>query len=350
MANSKLLINRIRLLNFRRFENFDCKINSRMTIFVGNNACGKTTILEAIYLGGIAKSFKTNIDTELIHKGSPYSVVEINQMYKVVLSEQGKTTLINNVEKKKLSDYMGVYHVIVFSPEDLNLVKGSPILRRRFMDIEIGQTNKEYLSLLLRYKKILKERNDCLKKMDIDLTYLNILTEEIGKLNDLIKVKRNDFISEINIYANKITQLISKEKLEIKYMPSIPIDASTFLKSKIELDVKNHNTSYGIHRDDLLFYLNGIESVYCSQGQIRTMVLSLKLSLIEYIKKHTSLEPIILLDDVFSELDDQRQKELMDVVRNYQTFITSTNISVIKNKIEDSNVFLFKENEIKELK
>src|SRR5574344_1360117 len=100
MANSKLLMNRIRLLNFRRFENFDCKINSRMTIFVGNNACGKTTILEAIYLGGIAKSFKTNIDTEFIHKGSPYSVVEINQMYKVVLSEQGKTTLINNVEKK----------------------------------------------------------------------------------------------------------------------------------------------------------------------------------------------------------------------------------------------------------
>lgn len=352
MENTKSkIINKINLVHFRKFLELDLNIKKNTVIFYGNNATGKTTILEAIYMAGMTKSHKTNNDNEIVSFNKPYAVVNIKGIKnnQIVISKYGKTTKINGIEIKKLSDYIGNLYVIMFSPEDLSLVKGSPIERRKFLDMEIGQVNKGYLIEMNRYRKILKERQELLKSMDLDDDYLplEIITKELMETAEKIFQYRTDFINEISEIAQKIHYSISNENLSIEYVKK-EICIEDYLL-KLKSDVISKITSYGPHRDDLFFYINGNKANLCSQGQQRTICLSLKIALYEYIKRHTKQEPVILLDDVLSELDDIRQKKLIGIIKNTQSFITTTNIDVIKNMLSDCQIFMLKENEIKEL-
>lgn len=348
------LINEIKLVNFRKFSNTTLKIKSNTVIIYGDNALGKTSILESIYLAGMTKSHKTNNDMDLIKNNAEYSIVNIkaNKEYRIVISKVGKKTIINNIERKKMSEYIGNLYVVMFSPEDLSLVKGSPLIRRRFLDMEIGQVNKDYLQTLSKYKKVLKERNEILKIYSNDPCpdILKIITNDLIELAKKIIEYRKLFIEEINEIASNIHYSISKENLKIKYLPSIKEEIYKTFDEQIANDLMYKTTTIGPHRDDIEFFIDGYKSNYCSQGQQRTISLSIKLALIEYIKKYTNQEPIILLDDVLSELDDNRQIKLIETIKNNnQTFITTTNIDNIKKLLNDSQIILLTKNEIKEL-
>ncbi len=343
------MINNLSLINFRRFKSLDIDFNKQIVIFVGDNAVGKTSILESIYIAGITKSHKTNKEIDVINKDEMYSVIEINHKFKMIISQKGKKVFINNVEKKKLSEYIGNLYVSIFSPEDLNIVKGSPQLRRRLLDIEIGQINPKYLYELSKFKKILKERNELLKNNDFDSDILNIITNELAISNSILLKYRIEYISIISQLASEIYNSIANERLEIYYIASVIGDSLEFFKNKTNFDIYHHKTNYGIHRDDLKFKINGFDSELCSQGQQRTIILSMKLAFIEYIKRYKNDQSIILLDDVFSELDINRQIKLLDVIKNYQTFITTNNLEILKDKIKDCQVFELSKKEIKEL-
>lgn len=336
MENSKSRITNIKLKNFRRFSFINLKIEKNVVVIYGPNAVGKTTILEAIYLAGITKSHKTNKDVDLIKKDNEFAIIDINYKNenKIIISNSGKKTYINGIEIKKLSDYIGNLYVILFSPEDLNLIKGSPADRRRFINIEIGQVDKIYLSELVKYNKILKQRNEMLKANEINQIMLDVITNELINSGNKIINYRNNFINEIKKLAGEINFSISKEHLNIEYN-SKELTKQMY-DEKLKSDIYNKITQIGPHRDDISFYINGSKSELCSQGQQRTICLSLKLALIEYIKNKTGENPILLLDDVLSELDDNRQIKLIEnIMKCKQSFITTTNINTIKKYITD---------------
>ncbi|MDF2698851.1 MAG: replication/repair protein RecF [Haloplasmataceae bacterium] len=360
-------IKSLSLLNFRNYSHLDIKFSNKLNIFIGNNAQGKTTLLESIYLLAISKSHKTSKDKDLIKFNESYSKVctvlkksDLELKLEIIISNQGKKVSINNVEKKKISEYIGTFNVVMFAPEDLDIVKRDPINRRKFLDIEIGQTSSIYIHNLNQYNKILKQRNEYLKSTQInktiDFPYLDILTEQLAIYAEKILNKRIEFIKKLNVYANKIHEHISNyhEKLYLEYISSFSRDLSKLnLNQIIEVYKKNYNTDLlkgstqmGIHRDDFRLFVNDIDvSIFGSQGQQRTTALAIKLSLIDFIKDETNFYPIVLLDDVLSELDDLRQSQLLDCIQEkVQTFVTTTNISGIKKEIIDKSDIFFIEN------
>ena len=339
------MINSITLKNIRLYDNSTLNINNNLVILVGPNASGKTTILESIYLISKTKSHRTNYILNIIKKDSEFGIIEINnnsKKYKMIISKDGKQLLINNVLYKKNSDFIGNLKSIIFSPNDLNLVYGNKNNRRQFLNTEISIINKNYIYEINKYNKILKERNEILKSYDNNKKIiLNVITEELIESGKIIYNFRNNFINELNVYLNKIHYELYGENLYIKYNPSIKLDMfENIYKEKLEYDILTKSTSRGIHRDDFIFYINDNEaSIYSSQGQIRSIVLSLKIALFHYMKKLFNNEIILLLDDVFSELDNQRIKSLVNyLINENQTFITTTSIdlipSVLKNKAQ----------------
>lgn len=344
------MLKKLSLRNVRLFKSLDISFNKNITVFIGNNATGKTTILESIYLLGVTKSHKTNNEEEIINNESTYSkIIGIEKKnYQLVFNKNQKKSFIDNKEQKKLSEFIGNLKVVMFSPIDLNLINGSPLIRRRFLDIEISKLNKEYLLSLSNYKKILKERQELLKKIspNDDLIFLNIISKKlIIEAKKIINI-RDKFIQEIN--KNLIS--ISDDKLEIIYNPSVKLsNIDELFEKKKEYDILTKNTNYGPHRDDIKFMINGSDVAFSSQGQIRSLVLSIKLSIANYIKKITNDSPIILLDDVLSELDINRQNRLFEIVGDYQVFITSTGVENIKKEILDkAQIFYLNNKSIKE--
>ena len=326
------MIKKLELKNIRIFKDISFDFKKNIVIFIGENAIGKTTLLESIYFSIMLKSPRTNIDNELISFNEKFGMIKVssNRDYKVVLSEN-KKVFINNNEITNLKEYIGLNNVVMFSPKDLDLVYGSPSDRRHFLDINISQISKNYLNNLNEYKKVLKFRNDILKTEKIDKTLLDITTKKlIENAKEIIKF-RYEFIKELN--DNLIS--IGREKIVIEYSPSTTyknID-DDFNKS-LDNDIFSKSTNKGPHRDDIKFIIGDNKSNFASQGQVRTICLALKLTLIKIIEKYKKNHPIILLDDVLSELDDERKNRLFEILdSNYQIFISTTELNNIKQEL-----------------
>ena len=355
-------IKSIKLNNFRCYDTKSIDFSPNINIIYGQNAVGKTSILESIAYLGLLKSFRDAKDGDLIKNDESYffingkfvedednNVVDITASY----NDKGKHIKKNSYIYQKNSDYIGYFNVVSFDPSDLELVKGAKALRRRFLNINISQIDKEYMLSIIRYNKILKKRNDYLKnedKKDIDLVYLDTLTTMLAKEAKYIIRKRSEFLNELNPYIKECSLKMtgSKEEVELIFSPNSTaenVEKEYRLKEKYDIAAKK--TTIGPHRDDILVLINKKDaSIYASQGQIRTAVISIKLALSEYMKKMNNKQ-IILLDDVFSELDMQRQEDLLNILsEKNQIFITSTGIEHINQAIlSKSNLIEFRRGE-----
>lgn len=331
------MIKNIKLTNFRVFNDLELQTNNSLVILSGKNATGKTSILEAIYLCSTSKSHRVNNLEGIINHGNDFAICEIeaNKKIKMVISKEGKALYINKNEISKISDFIGNLNVVMFSPYDLCLIQGAKGDRRRFLDLEVSLLDKSYLKASTAYKKVLKERNDLLKGNNLDLKYLDVLTKTLIEYLEIIYKKRIYFINKLNFYLTDITKKMKIENIKISYNRTFDDDIYKSFKSKEKLDLMTKVTNIGIHRDDFTIYINDLDaSIYASEGQIRTICIALKLALKEYIKEATGEEPILLLDDVFAALDNQRIESLTQYVKGgQQTFITTTSILEIPDEL-----------------
>lgn len=336
------MITTISLKNVRKFENINLNINSKNILLFGKNAVGKTTILEAINYASITKSHRTNNIKEVIKDDKEFADIKITydkKIYRIILSNIGKKVSINNKEIKKISEYIGNFPTVFFSPSDLDIITSSPTLRRQFINQEISQFSANYINCLNSYNKLLQERNLCLKEMDLesDKKILDVITLRLVEYAEKIMIEREKFINEINSVINEIhSKINSLEFIKIIYQPSITIkNLYEFYQSKYQTDIISHQTNYGIHRDEIVFMINDKNALkYASQGQIRNIILSTKLSLCKIIYKYKNKYPILLLDDVLSELDITRQNNLLKIIDEFgQTFISTADTSSLENEI-----------------
>lgn len=348
-------IEKLKLTNFRCYKDKRINFKPHVNIIVGENAVGKTSLVEAIYCLGLTKSYKASKDSFLIKHDQPFYVLEgefVNQERKhnVLLSyeidKSRKRLLVDNNVVKKLSDYIGTFKVVMFSPDDSELIKGYSPQRRRFLDIYLGQINNKYLKDLSNYNKVLKNRNELLKQTnqsEQDLELLKIYSEALVKYGKNLIIEREKFINMLNPEVAKISLAISngEEKTELKYMPNVE-NEEFMLKTfrQLKKDLYLQTTGLGPHKDDFLFTIKGVDAAsFASQGQQRTSSIALKLGLASLFDK-LGLDNIVILDDVFSELDKGRQNEIMKLFKNNkQIFITTTTIKAINEELlESSNV------------
>ncbi len=350
-----MIIKSIELNNFRNYETLNIKFDNGTNILYGDNAQGKTNILEAAYFSGTTKSHKGSKDKEVIRfdceEAHIRTIVEKNEKeYQIDMhlrTRGSKGVAINKIPIKKASELFGILNIVFFSPEDLNIIKNGPAERRRFLDAELCQLDKLYLSDLTKYNKILNQRNKLLK----DIYYRPDLMEtlpvwdaQLLETGKRIIQRRKVFIEELNEIIGQIHSNISggKEHLILKYEPNIDdiFFEDELLKAK-QKDLKLCQTTVGPHRDDMLFSVNDIDiRKYGSQGQQRTSALSLKLAEIEIVKKSIHNTPVLLLDDVLSELDSNRQNYLLNSISDIQTIITCTGLEeFVKNRFHINKVF-----------
>lgn len=350
-----MFLKKMVLSHYRNYEQFELETGSNVNIFVGPNAQGKTNLLESIYVLALTKSHRTHQDKELIQWNCDQALLhgEIDKKYgsctlDFSISQHGKKAKINGLEQKKLSSYVGAMNVVLFAPEDLEIVKGGPGVRRRFMDMEIGQIYPSYLFDLSQYQKILLQRNNYLKQLNEPASgadpMLEVWNEQLVRFGIKIMKKRQSFIKKLQRWAENIHASLTNrgEQLVIRYAPSFACDeiedeSVLFEQYMIKLtqikeqEIRRGMSLVGPHRDDLLFYINDKEvQTFGSQGQQRTTALSLKLAEIELMFEEVGEYPILLLDDVLSELDQSRQIQLIETFRDkVQTFITTTGIEHI---------------------
>ncbi|HHU19595.1 MAG TPA: DNA replication/repair protein RecF [Bacilli bacterium] len=361
-----MYIKNLKLLHYRNYDELDLIFDNGINVIIGENAQGKTNLMEAIYLLAFTRSYRTSKDKELIQWDQNYAkiegtIIKRNQQFplEIQLSSKGKKAKLNHLEQRRLSDYIGALNVVMFAPEDLNLVKGNPQVRRRFIDMEIGQIQPVYIYHLGQYQKILKQRNHLLKslqrKQTDNLIMLDVLTEQLIEHACIVIEKRFIFLELLRHWAIQIHKRISQEReqLEINYQATIDV-LETDNKEKISniylekfkqnrhKEIERGTTLYGPHRDDLIFFINQRDvQKYGSQGQQRTTALSLKLAEIELIKQEVGEYPVLLLDDVLSELDQYRQSHLLDTIQGkVQTFVSTTSVSDVKHEtIEKAELF-----------
>lgn len=350
-----MILKSIELKNFRNYKNLSITFDRGTNILFGDNAQGKTNILEAAYLSGTTKSHKGSKDKELIRFGeSEAHLRTITQRqgkeYQIDMhlkKNSSKGIAVNQVPVKRASELFGLLHMVFFSPEDLNIIKNGPSERRRFLDAELCQLDRIYLSDLAAYNKILNQRNKLLKDMvyrpELSDT-LPIWDMQLAETGKKIIRRRSQFVEELSGIVRDIHAKISggKEELALTYEPSIAeADYERELERTHVRDTKLCQTSIGPHRDDLLFSIKGVDiRRFGSQGQQRTSALSLKLSEIELVKRSIHDTPVLLLDDVLSELDSSRQNYLLNNISDIQTIITCTGLDeFIKNRFQINRVF-----------
>jgi len=338
------MITSIYLRHFRNLNEYRVNIDKSLVIIQGKNGVGKTSILEGIYFAATTKSHRTTNEKDMITYEAPFAMVRLmqeNKLHEVVLSSGGKRTTINKAEIRKISDYIGQLRVVMFAPEDLMLIKGSPSERRYFLDMELMQVSKTYLRNLNSYKKILKQRNALLKKnKDLkDYTFLNILGEQLYDVGVQIYDERQAFIEALNEKFKAVATKYKQFNVEIQYEPNVTKENwLKHLKTKQKQDIMYETTTAGIHKDDFNVRYNGLNAKdNASQGTSRLIVIELKLALLEWIKSKTETNVVLLLDDVLSELDLERQNLFMSQLsQNHQVFITSAlpiNINIDHQKI-----------------
>ena len=375
-------IKSLKLLYFRNYLSMNIDVHPSLNVLVGNNANGKTNIIESIFCLALGRSYRTKSDSECIMFGETATAMSCvvskndkNLDIMLGINNKGKSAKIAGVKKTKLTDFVGELNVVLFSPEDLQLVKGSPSLRREFINREFYQFSRIYHKYYLMYQHLLKLRNSYLKDMRknpkdaMSLAYLETITSQLAKVAIYITRERVSFVQDISklTYQNMLNISNGQESLKIRYKSSVlealninDISDEIFNEeslTKVMLkksydDIMRGSTKIGPHQDDLEFYINDLDAkMYASQGQQRSIVLSLKLAEINYLKTKTGTYPVLLLDDVLSELDKNRQLKLLDAINeNVQTFITTPSISDIKEDLlEKAKVFKIENGNISEI-
>lgn len=356
-----MYIENIKIQNFRNYKLLNLKFNKGINIIYGKNGQGKTNLLESIYVLSLTKSHKSFIDSNLIKKNETFAIIKgklkkdnISKNLEIYISEKEKKLKVDNIEEKKISNYTSIMNTIIFYPEDLEIIKGSPILRRKYMNVELSQLYSSYLEILNDYNKLLKMRNDFFKKLKdnyYNQLYLEQLNDYYIKKSILIYKMRKKYIEKINENISDIFYNISGiQNLKIKYKSNINLDTNNSdelydnMKNKIDsafnVEKKLKTTLIGPNRDDLEFYIDEKNlKLYGSQGQQRMAILALKLSEIELFKNVKGEYPILLLDDVFSELDRKKKNNLLKYIKeDIQTFITTTDLSLISRKLINNSI------------
>lgn len=336
----------IHLRDFRNYESLDLSLNPNINVFIGDNAQGKTNLLESIYFLSTGRSHRIQDEALCIRSnqmmGMCRAVVEHHGeiQLKVVIHDKGKTLFYQNQPLKKSSEFIGKMNAVMFSPSDMDLFETSPKARRKLIDVELGKINPFYMDSLNQYLKVLKERNLYLKGNHLDEAYLEVLTNKLVDLQcDIIRYKTG-FIDCLNQIISRYYQRLSISNSVIRIHYSGPVEWSDTIKSdlldkyqkSLERDKYLKMTHIGVHRDDFEFYIDDKEVIsVASQGQRRLIIVALKCSLIEVIEEMTGSKPILLLDDVFSELDIKRREALFDVLhQNTQTIITTTDLEDVR--------------------
>lgn len=336
----------LELKNFRNYRELRLELNPGTNIFYGDNAQGKTNILEAVYLCGTSKSHRGSRDREIIQFQEEESHIRMyvcrNGMdYRIDIhlkKNKPKGIAINGVPIKRASELFGIVNIVFFSPEDLQIIKNGPAERRKFIDMELCQLNKYYLTQLTSYQKILIQRNKLLKDISFSPELkdtLEIWDEQMVQYGNNLIQERRKFISRLNELIAGIHKNLTggRENIELVYDPDVEEqEFASRLEKNREKDIKYRQTSIGPHRDDLGVMVNGIDiRKYGSQGQQRTAALSLKLSEIYLVKMMIKEPPVLLLDDVLSELDSNRQNYLLQSINDIQTLITCTGLDEFIN-------------------
>lgn len=337
----------MKLKNFRNYDLLDLEFDSTTNIFYGDNAQGKTNILESIYITGTTKSHRGTKDRDLIKFGQEEAHIETivekrGVPFKIDIhlkKNSPKGIAINKVPIKKASELFGIINIVFFSPEDLNIIKNGPAERRRFIDLELAQLDKVYLNDLSNYNRIVNQRNRLLKdiydKKDLMAT-LDIWDLQLVNYGNKVIERRKIFIEQMNEIIGSVHEKLTggKERLQLVYEPGVKNNnfEETLLKNR-ERDLRMKSSSVGPHRDDICFLCGDLDiRKFGSQGQQRTAALSLKLAEIELVKQEVKDTPILLLDDVLSELDKNRQNYLLDSINDVQTLITCTGLDDFVNK------------------
>ena len=350
-----MIIKSLELADFRNYEELNISFDKGTNILYGDNAQGKTNILEAIYVSATTKSHKGSKDKEIINFDKEEAHIRTylekegieSRVDMHLRKSKSKGIAIDGQKIKKAADLLGLLNVVFFSPEDLNIIKNGPGERRRFADMELCQLDNFYLYNLNNYNKIINQRNKLLKDMYFNpglRETLNIWDSQLVSYGSKIIERRELFATQLCDIIGEIHSKLSggKEELIIKYEPDVTIDNfEKQMKANQEKDIHSKITSTGPHRDDFSFIVNGIDvRKYGSQGQQRTAALSLKLSEIELVKKVTKDTPVLLLDDVLSELDSNRQNYLLNSIGDIQTIITCTGLDeFINNRFEINRIF-----------
>ena len=368
-----MIVSKILLKNYRNYENAIIKFNKGVNIIIGDNAQGKTNILESIYFLSLTKSYRTTDDHNLIQNNKKNCKVSANikvdnvpKKIEIIISDELKKIFLNNYQVKKISDYIGILNIVMVAPEDIEIIKSSPVVRRNLLNIELSKLSQEYIKIYNEYSKLLKMRNDYLKLLMTssiaDERYFDVITEKLIDRAVYIYIERKKIIDEINKYLKEIYYDISGiNDLHIEYLPNIELvdyDEEE-LRKKIKFQYYKYKqkeisigmTIYGPHRDDFRFYIEN-EDIrnYGSQGQQKIAIISLKLSLIKVIYNRKNELPVLLLDDIFSELDRKRKNKLINYINNAgQVIITTNDIRDInKKKLNNIKIFEIKNKTIKE--
>ena len=340
-----MLITYLKLQNFRNYKNLNLEFINGINIIYGDNAQGKTNILESIFISSIGKSFRTNKDKELIMFNEQFAKIEANfsksdreGKIKIELNEK-KDIYLNGVKIKKLSDLLGNIHIVIFTPDDISILKNGPSGRRRFLDIFIGQLRPKYIYSLNMYLKALEQRNNYLKQIKFENKsedFLDIWDEKICEYAENVFKYRFEFISKLKEKIKDVHNIITEnnEDIKIEYISDFSNKEEFLkkLKNNRKLDILKGYTTKGIHRDDFNIYINNnLVNVYGSQGQHRTAILSLKMSELKVVKDEIGENPILLLDDFMSELDEKRRMNFLRNIKDTQVIITCTEKINVEN-------------------
>ena len=354
-------LTKLDIINFRNYEKLSLEFED-VNILIGRNGVGKTNILESIYVLAITKSHRSYLDKNLIKEDKDFAKItgSVNKKgekntYELVISAKGKKVSINKNILRRISDYLSNFTAILFCPDDLDLIKGSPSERRKFLNIEIGQLDNKYIATLNDYNQLIKNRNEYLKNItfnNYNAGYLSVINNQIATKASIIYDYRYKFLKKVEENLIKMYDEQFKLPIKIKFNNNCEIiDETDNIKEKI-LNKLNKNlkkeiilgsTQYGPHKDDFDIILDGKNiRDYGSQGQQRLVVLGLKISELSIFKETTGEYPVLLLDDVFSELDIEKRNKIIALVEDdVQVFITSTDVKNINKKIRD-NAKIFK--------
>ncbi len=340
-----MYIKSLTLKNFRNYEEQSLLFDEKTNIFLGNNAQGKTNLLESLYLFSMGKSFRTNQDLELIRFGEEYTKAELifcdrkreHTLEIIILRDKKKQIKINGLTISRLSELMGHLTVVLFYPEELGLVKEGPYIRRRFMDVAISQLRPQYYHILGRYHRVVEQRNRLIKKIRQNgsgelLDTVSVWNEQLATLGCELMQDREEFMARLNALAQKTHFDASGEKLSVVYKPRFESKEAFLekLKTSFDRELEQGYTLYGPHREDFEIYINDKEAkVFGSQGQQRSAVLSLKLAQADLLFEEYGEYPVLLLDDIMSELDAQRRSYLVGKIPDKQVFITCTEVDAI---------------------
>lgn len=364
---------KIEVTNFRNYQSEKVKLCDKINIFIGNNAQGKTNILESIYILALTKSHRMGLENNIIKNQANFCRIQgmlrdenFLKELKIELTEDKKRVFINKNEIKKIASYISNMNVIMFSPSDLDIIKGSPQIRRNLLNIQISQLYPFYVNYLNEYNKLLKNRNEYLKQLSVngfsDTRYLDIINEKLVDRGVQIYLYRKKYLDYINtkieniffeiagvrnlniVYENNLDLVeFNSENIREKYLSK--------LKNNIKREIAQGMTLYGPHRDDFSFYINNENmKYYASQGQQRLAIIAFKLVEVSFFRLEKGTSPILLLDDIFSELDITKRNKLIEFIpKDVQTIITTTDLKNIQKRvINRAKVFIVDHGKITE--